>query len=169
MALAALKTASVRMPDREACAEELTAALEKTPVTTKIALLKILGDVAGTKSLQTIGIAAKNSDPQIQDVASELLGNWQTIDAAPVLLDLVKAAPEDKFRIRAMRGYIKIARQFSMPDEQGAGLNQASGPSPKRIEMIQDGNRSQLPYGRTKAGHRCPETLSQHRDFETGH
>lgn len=118
----ALKTASVRMPDREACATDLAAALDKSTVPTKIVLLKILGDVAGTKALQTIGTAAKNPDPQIQDVASELLGNWLTIDAAPVLLDLVKTAPAEKFQIRAMRGYIKIARQFTMGE-------------PERIEM----------------------------------
>jgi HEAT repeat protein len=114
----ALKTASVRMPDREVCAKELSAALERAPVATQIVLLKILGEVAGTKALQTIADAAKNPDPQIQDAASELLGNWQTIDAAPVLLGLTKSAPEDKFRIRAMRGYIKIARQFTMSDAE---------------------------------------------------
>ena len=124
VAQAALKMAAVRMPDREVCAGEITAAIDKASVPAKIALLKILGDVAGTKALHTIGVAAKNVDPQIQDVASELLGNWLTIDAAPVLLDLVKTAPAEKFQIRAMRGYIKIARQFAMGE-------------PERIEMCQ--------------------------------
>ncbi len=122
LAQQALKTACVRMPDRDACSTELAAALERAPVPTKIALLKILGAVSGTKALQTIGVAAKNNDPQLQDVASELLGDWMTIDAAPVLLDLAKNAPAEKFQIRAMRGYIKVARQFTMSE-------------PERIEM----------------------------------
>ena len=37
-----------------------------------------------------------------------------TIDAAPVLLDLAKNGPADKFQVRAMKGYIRIARQFAM-------------------------------------------------------
>ncbi len=114
----ALRTACVRMPDPEATATELTAALDKASLPTKIALLKILGEVAGTKALHTIGVAAKNSDSQIQDVASELLGNWLTIDCAPVLLDLSKSAPAEKFQIRAMRAYIKVARQFAMSDAE---------------------------------------------------
>lgn len=123
VALAALKQASVRMPDREVCATELSSAVDRASVPTKIALLKILGEVAGTKALQTIGTAAKSNDPQIQDVASQLLGDWLTIDCAPVLLDLSKNAPTDKVKVRAMRGYIRVARQFAMTD-------------PERIEMI---------------------------------
>ena len=118
LAQQALKTACVRMPDRDACSAELTAAMERSPVTTKISLLRILGAVSGTKALQTIAAAAKNSDPQLQDVASELLGDWMTIDAAPVLLDLAKSAPAEKFQVRAMRGYIKAARQFQMSDAE---------------------------------------------------
>lgn len=117
-AVQALKTACVRMPDRDACSAELAAALEKTSIPTKISLLKILGAVTGPKALQTIAAAAKNNDPQLQDAASEILGEWMTIDAAPVLLDLAKTAPAEKYQIRAMRGYIKAARQFQMTDAE---------------------------------------------------
>jgi hypothetical protein len=40
-----------------------------------------------------------------------------TEDAAPVLLDLSKA-PDNKYQVRALRGYIRIARQFVLPEEQ---------------------------------------------------
>lgn len=119
----ALKAASIRMPDREACATQLTAAIEETSsVTTKTAILKILGAVGGTKALETIAIAAKQSDTQLQDVSSRLLGEWMTADAAPVLLDLTKSAPAEKFRIRALRGYIRIARQFDIPEKERAAM-----------------------------------------------
>lgn len=115
----ALQTASIRMPDREACASELALALEKAPVPTKIILLEILRDVGGTKALNTIGAAAKSNNPQLQDKGSELLGNWSSVDAAPVLLDLAKTAKEDKYQIRAVRGYISLARKFkSMPEPE---------------------------------------------------
>lgn len=114
----ALKAASVRMPDREACAAELAAALQRSPTATKTTLLEILADVGGTKALQTLGGAAKDDDPELQDTASRLLGKWNSVDAAPVLLDLAKTAPEEKYQVRALRGYIGLARKFAMPDQQ---------------------------------------------------
>jgi len=113
----ALKTACVRMPDREACSTELAAALASAKVPTKVVLLKILGAVGGTKSLQTLAAAAKDENATLQDVSSEVLGEWMTIDAAPILLDLSQTAPAEKFQIRAMRAYIKVVRQFAIPDE----------------------------------------------------
>ena len=34
------------------------------------------------------------------------------------MLDLAKNAPVEKYRIRAIRGYIRLVRQFNMPAEQ---------------------------------------------------
>jgi HEAT repeat protein len=116
VAQTALKTAAVRMPDREACAAQLAAALDRKPVATKTVLLDILSAVGGTKALATVGAAAKNSDPALQDVASRLLGEWMTIDAAPVLLDLAKTS--GPYQGRAFRGYLRIARQFTMTDSE---------------------------------------------------
>jgi hypothetical protein len=121
-ALRALKTACVRMPDREACAAELSAAMQTSPPATKTALLEIVGAVGGTKALATVGAAAKSGDPQLQDTSSRLLGEWMTIDAAPVLLELAKTGEADKYQARAMRGYIRIARQFIMPDAERAEM-----------------------------------------------
>ena len=118
----ALKAACVRMADREACAGELAAAYEKSPVATKTVLLQILGAVGGTKALNTIGNAAKTTDPLLQDASTKLLGEWMTIDAAPVLLDLTKSAPGEKYQVRALRGYIRIARQFTMSEPERAEM-----------------------------------------------
>ncbi len=120
----ALKTASIRMPDREACAAELTTALDRSPAATKSVLLEILGDVGGTKALNTIGLAAKSKDAQLQDVGSRLLGKWNSVEAAPVLLDLAKTAPEEKYQVRALRGYIGLVRKFPMADQERAAMCQ---------------------------------------------
>lgn len=118
----ALKVASIRMPDREATAGELAAALQRAPSDVKPVLLDILAAVGGKKALETVAAAARSDDPALQDVSTRLLGEWMTIDAAPVLLDLAKAGPAEKFRGRALRGYIRIARQFVMPDPQRAEM-----------------------------------------------
>ena len=115
----ALKAASIRMPDREACAAALAAAIDRSSsVATKGSLLEILGAMGGPKALTTLGVAAKSADPELQDVSSRLLGEWMTVDAAPVLLDLAKSAPGEKYQVRALRGYIRIARQFVLPEEE---------------------------------------------------
>jgi HEAT repeat protein len=122
LAQQALKAASVRMPDREACAVELAQAVDRAPTSTKNVLLEIIAEVGGAKALQTLGEAAKSRDPELQDTASRLLGKWNSVDAAPVLLDLATSAPADKFRVRALRGYIGLARKFAMPESQRAGM-----------------------------------------------
>ena len=115
----ALKAASVRMPDREACAAELVKAMEQNKsVTTQSTLLQILGSVGGAKALAAIHIAGKSTEPQLQDVATKVLGEWLSDDAAPVLLDLAKTAPDAKYQSRAFRGYLRIARQFVTAESQ---------------------------------------------------
>lgn len=121
----ALKSAAIRMADREACAEQLATAFERAPAATKVALLQTLGAVGGTKALNTIGSAAKSSDPQIQDDSSRLLGEWMTADAAPVLLDLAKTGP-GRYQGRALRGYLRIARQFITQDDQRVAMAQSA-------------------------------------------
>jgi hypothetical protein len=114
----ALRAASIRMPDREACASELAMALERSPVETKSALLEILSDVGGARALQTLSVAAKSNAPELQDTASRLLGKWNNVDAAPILLDLAETAPQPKYQVRALRGYIGLVRKFAMPEPQ---------------------------------------------------
>ena len=117
-AIRALKTASIRMPDREACAATLSAALKTAPASAKSSLLETIGAVGGTKALETVRELAVGKDLALRDVSTKLLGEWMTIDVAPVLLDLYNNGPKDQYQDRAMRGYVRVARQFNMPDDQ---------------------------------------------------
>jgi HEAT repeat protein len=118
----ALKVACIRMPDGEACAAKLVGAISEASVSAKCSVLEILGAMGNKTALEALGTAAKDDSPELQNAASRLLGEWMTVDAAPVLLDLAKTAPQDKYKIRAMRGYIRLVRQFVIPD-------------PERVEM----------------------------------
>jgi HEAT repeat protein len=114
-ARAALESACLRMPDREACAEKLIAAIARTSVPAKCRLVKILGAMGGAKALEAVTAAAKDPDAELRDAGSRALGEWMNMDAAPKLLDLAKTTPDGKLRVRALRGYIRLARQFSPP------------------------------------------------------
>ena len=128
----ALRTACERMPDREACAEKLVAAMSQAPVAAKSSFLEVLAVMGGAKALQAVGAAAKDARPEIQDTATRLLGEWMTLDAGPVLLDLAKTASDAKYEARALRGYIRLVRQFSMPDDQRAQMCRAALDAAKR-------------------------------------
>ena len=121
-AILSLKTAAIRMPDQEDCASKLSGASNAATASTKVALLEIIGAVGGKKALQTIEQAAKTDDAQLKDVSSKLLGEWMTIDAAPVLLNLAKTGPADKYQVRALKGYIRIARQFVKNESEKAAM-----------------------------------------------
>jgi hypothetical protein len=140
VAVQALQAASIRMPDGEVCAAQLAAALPRASTPAKSAILEILGAMGGAKALETVGAAAKDKSPELQDTASRLLGEWMTVDAAPVLLDLATTAPADKYKIRALRGYIRLVRQFVLPDEKRvemcrAALNVAQRDAEKQLVL----------------------------------
>jgi HEAT repeat protein len=122
IATKALTEASVRMEDREACAAKLAAALAAAGPAQQIVLLDTLGEVGGTRALQTLAAAAASADEAQQDAATRLLGKWMTADAAPVLLGLSQPDAPPRFRTRALRGYLRIARQFVLPDMERAAM-----------------------------------------------
>jgi HEAT repeat protein len=130
----ALQAACQRMPDREACGQKLVAAMSRAPVAVKCKFLEILTLMGGKTALNAVGAAARDADPQLQDTGSRLLGEWVGADAAPVLLDLVQTAPAEKYKIRALRGYIRLARQFDMPDRQRAEICRNALKLAKRVD-----------------------------------
>ena len=113
----ALKAACVRMP-QQPCAEKLAAAISSASTDARVFLLGQLTSLGGPTALETVVAAAKSNDDALQDAATRLLGKWQTADAAPAMLDLAKTLKSDKYQIRALRGYVRIARQLNMTPEQ---------------------------------------------------
>ncbi len=121
VAFEALRIACQRMPDREACAQRLVEALASAPVPARCRLLEVLADVGGTHALKAVAAATQNV-PELQDTATRLLGEWMSLDAAPVLADLARSATDERYHVRAVRGYIRLARQFDMPEPQRVAM-----------------------------------------------
>lgn len=137
-AKAALGTACVRMPDGEGAAAQLAAAMDGASLASQVAVLDILGAMGGATALETLRVAGTD-DSELQDAASRLLGGWMTMAAAPVLLELAQA-PECEYRVRAMRGYIRLVRQFPAPDAQRVrmcvdALNAAERDAEKKLVL----------------------------------
>ncbi|NQT11499.1 MAG: HEAT repeat domain-containing protein, partial [Planctomycetes bacterium] len=112
-----LRKACLRMPDRDACATILIEPMSAASTGSKGDLLDLLGVVGGAKALDGVSSAAREGSEAVQDAATRVLGGWMNADAAPVLLELAKTGP-DKFRVRCLRGYIRIPRQLDVPLDQ---------------------------------------------------
>ncbi len=110
----ALDTALLRMPDRDAAAQLLIQRMPEASTAAKVDLLSLLGVLGGDRALEGVAAAARTPEDEVQDAATRVLGEWITADAAPVLLELAKTGP-DKYKVRTLRGYIRIARQLDVP------------------------------------------------------
>jgi HEAT repeat protein len=144
----ALHAASIRMPNREATAAELGDAMPRASTAAKASLLRILGAMGGPNALQTIAVAAKSGDEQLQDAATRVLGEWMTADAAPVLLEITKDPSNKKYHVRALRGYLRIARQLKqLPDAERIAMARVA------LEIAQRDEERELALDVLK---RCP-------------
>ena len=128
-----LRKACLRMPDRDACAGQLVAAMAQAPVAAQGQLLSLLGVVGGEAALKAVTQAAKEGKDEIQDNATKTLGEWMSPDAAPALLELASSG-QSKYALRALRGYIRIARQFSMPPQERLVICHQAMPLCGRVE-----------------------------------
>ena len=112
----ALRAVCRRAVDQDACARQLQAVLPQLDRDTKPFLIELLGMVGGSTALDAVIALARDGEESIQDAATRELGRWRTPDVAPALMDLARTAPQEKYRIRALRGYLRVIRQMDLPD-----------------------------------------------------
>ena len=113
----ALQKACQRMADRDAASAVLLSRMPGASPAAKAELLDLLIYVGGQKALEAIGTAASSDDDVLADAATQALGKWLTPDVAPVLLELATSGNE-KYRVRCLRGYIRVIRQFGLKPNQ---------------------------------------------------
>ncbi|MHB8972193.1 MAG: HEAT repeat domain-containing protein [Pirellulaceae bacterium] len=112
----ALRAVCHRAVDKDACARQLQASLPQLGQDTKPLWIELLGVVGGSTALDAVTPLARDTEETIQDAATRELGRWRTPDVAPVLIDLARTAPQEKYRIRALRGYLRVIRQMDLSD-----------------------------------------------------
>jgi HEAT repeat protein len=80
-------------------------------------LLPLLGRIGGQKALQVIRDGLKSNDEEVQEAAVRGLCNWPNKKVADGLLEIVKEAPQENYRVWALRAYIRvITMRESRPD-----------------------------------------------------
>jgi HEAT repeat protein len=133
-ALKALQAAALRMPDREACAQRLADALQGASVQVQSRLIGILTELGGAAALASVARAAESDAQEVADAATGALGRWMTPDASGPLWELAQGTSTSPYRVRALRGYLRIARQFALPDAERMAMCQRGWEAAERLD-----------------------------------
>ncbi|MCA9213582.1 MAG: HEAT repeat domain-containing protein [Planctomycetales bacterium] len=116
----AIRAAVFRSTQPDACAEALGAMIPSSSGDDREFLLEQLRTAGGKKAVALMRAWATGSDDTLQDDATKTLGRWLSADAAPVLLEVAKG--DGKYASRALAGYIRIFRQFELPEEERVAM-----------------------------------------------
>lgn len=115
-----LRAACTRLP-REDCAVAVAKMFDATTdAEEKGKMLTLLKQIGGKSALACLEKACWDADTA--DIATQTLGTWNTpddaLDVAAACLKLAKGAAEERYQIRGIRSYVRIARQFDLPKEK---------------------------------------------------
>ena len=111
-----------------AVAEPLLAAYGQARGAPKRALLRILCSAGGDKALAVVRGATGDADAELKESALRALCEWPSADALPDLEKLIQAPPSPKFKILALRGYVRLVDVKAAPAAAKAvALKQAFG------------------------------------------
>lgn len=114
-----LNATCTRLP-REDCAAQIVKVFNAAKVEEKLELLPLLKQIGGKTALACVEQACWNAETV--ENATKILGEWSTPDDMDMLaaacLKLAKESSVNKYRIRGIRSYIRIPRQFNFPVAQ---------------------------------------------------
>ena len=93
----------------------LLAAYAQAQGAPKLALLRLLRAAGGAQALATVRAATDDANADIKETALRALCDWPTAEAIPDLEKLAQSAPDPKFKILALRGYIRLLPLQNIP------------------------------------------------------
>lgn len=115
-----------------AVVDPICLAMTSAPEAVKPVLLRLLRVAGGEKALATVRTAAQEA--ATKDAALRVLCDWQTTDALPDLANLAKTAADEKFKILALRGQLRlIPLLVANPAEKVAAIKETV-PAAQRAE-----------------------------------
>lgn len=104
--------------DPAATAEKVAGRLDQAHPAATAALLRVLAGLGGSRALQAIRAAAQGGSGEVKETAVRALCNWTTPEAAPDLIALARNADNPSHRLLALRGYIRLANDESLPAQR---------------------------------------------------
>ncbi|MDD3587180.1 MAG: HEAT repeat domain-containing protein, partial [Thermoguttaceae bacterium] len=117
-----------RTPDPAACCQFLLDQFVKAPEPARLFCFDVLAQIGNEDSLAAIVKCAQGGNDALLDKATQVLGQWINLDAAEFLLEIAKTCPVEKYRVRALRGYIRLVRQMGQNATQQLAMADAAQP-----------------------------------------
>jgi HEAT repeat protein len=105
----AVATVARKTADQSKQADVVLRALaneKRAPV--RCSLLRTVGSIANDKSLEPIVDATNDTDKQVKDTAIRELAKWPNAQAAPALLRTYQSAPDQTYRLLALRALVRV-------------------------------------------------------------
>jgi HEAT repeat protein len=115
---AAIGAASVRIADREGCAEAVAAFLWRVRNDRRMAILRVLARIGGARAMEAVRASLKDASDDVANTALRLLAEWPDAAAAPYLAEAARTATKPNHRILALRGYLRLTSQGNQPAER---------------------------------------------------
>jgi type 1 glutamine amidotransferase/HEAT repeat protein len=98
-----------QIPEGEPKASDVLAQLQKSKdIKTRISLLEVSGKIGDPAALDIIRSSIKDKNPEIQASAIRALSSWPDSTPLDDLLNVAKTTKNEKFRVLALRGYVKL-------------------------------------------------------------
>ncbi|MCL4218529.1 MAG: HEAT repeat domain-containing protein [Candidatus Hydrogenedentes bacterium] len=91
---------------------EVLNAMNDADDTTKVVLVRSLGEIGTAKALEATVLALNSDSQPVRDEAARVLASWSSAEAAPRLLELT-GSENAGWRDLALRGYVRLAREES--------------------------------------------------------
>jgi len=138
----ALSAICARMPQQASFDTALAIFNAGESLAVRQAAIDMMKTIGGKPAVDKVTAIALGDDTDLNadlaDKATQVLGTWDspdTMDAiADSLLKVAKQSSEERFQVRGIRGYIRLARQFSYPEDQRISMIKTAFDTAARAE-----------------------------------
>ncbi|MDO4586537.1 MAG: DUF1080 domain-containing protein [Planctomycetia bacterium] len=100
----------------------------------KCFLISLFVQIGNNDALEQIARSAGEKEERVIDAATRVLGEWINMDAAPFLILIAEKHSLQKYRIRAVRGYLRLVRQMGATPDTKIQMADAIVPFVEREE-----------------------------------
>lgn len=114
----AIAAVCARLPEREPVGQAIAARIDQAQGPSKEALVRLLGRVGGAAALAAVCKTLADPNPPIRDAAVRILADWPELAAQEHLQALAQSAQDNKHKILALRGYLRLAGLPGVSPEQ---------------------------------------------------
>ncbi|HEX4000362.1 MAG TPA: HEAT repeat domain-containing protein [Pirellulales bacterium] len=122
----------VSAPDKESCTAKIVAAMTGANADQQAEILRLLATVGGANGLQAVREAIKSGANQAREAGVAALCKWPDQAAAPDLLALARDPNQPSNKLRALRGFLRLALDVDLSADKRLEMSATATPLVER-------------------------------------